>query len=69
MTAIPIHRPARRGWYRAHFRDLPDFRLLIPVQFHQQLTFAQFFDWPMAREWDQIAYIGAPRRAPERISL
>ena len=69
MTAIPINRVTRRGWYRAHFRDLPDFRLIIPVQFHQRLTFAQLATWPTTCEWDQVVYRGAPRRSPERIRL
>lgn len=68
MTAIPIRRIAR-GYYRATFRDLPAHALIIPVQFHKRLTFAQLAEWPATCKWDALAYCGAPHAARERIAL
>lgn len=68
MTNIPIRRIAR-GYYRATFRDLPAHALIIPVQFHKRLTFAQLAEWPATCEWSDLSYVMPPKTAQERIAL
>ena len=64
MTDIPIKRIAK-GYYRATYKDAPDRTLIIPIQFHRQLTFADLADWPVTCDWSALAYVAAPRKARE----
>ncbi len=68
MTAIPIRRnlAIRRGYYRAVFRGMDDFRLLVPIRWTGHLTFADLCNWPSSCDWKQLTYVPAPRR-PEPI--
>ena len=70
VTAIPIRRDlaSRKGWYRASFKDLPDFNLLVPIQWSGHLTFADLCAWPSSCDWKGLTYIPAPRR-PEQITF
>ena len=70
VTAIPIRRDLaiRRGHYRARFHGLPDFTLLVPIQFTGHFTFGQLAAWPENGKWKELVYIPAPRR-PEQITF
>lgn len=70
MSAIPIrYERKRRGWYRAVFKDTPDFRLLVPIQWTGHLTFRDLCDWPSSCDWKQLTYVPAPRRLAQGIRL
>jgi hypothetical protein len=64
MTTIPIKRIAK-GYYRATLKDAADRVLILPVQFHKQLTFAQLAEWPPTTDWAGLTYVAAPRKARE----